>query len=404
VPKVFISYRQIDDAQRLRVREFAARVKAQGIEVILDQFYKEENPGASDDGWTIWSENQAEETERVLVIASPEWFACYMKKSPPGHGLGAAAEAHIIHRRITKAGTRAEGIRIVALDEDDRKSIPLRLEDFPYFTIYQTGVFDEMIAWLGATPVAVVSPAAPTTPAIPWPSIVSFPPGALADRRDQCALFRDMLSGVAADSVACVIAGSGTGKSKLLKVLQEVAMDALGRTGRVAYVKNLQEQKGVCELLHYLCGALGSYPEFPRYEKTLTEEKTPTAQRLAFLHDLKARTKPALIILDTWEKGTEELRQWITGHLVPASIHGPGVKLVLGGQPAADYPAADPDVITRSTLEVITQDDWHQFIDLRYAGDASTLKPMIDLCLAKAHGVKAIANILDILEKGEAAA
>ena len=39
--KVFISYRQLDDTQRQRVRDFAVRLRDCGIDVVLDQFYKE---------------------------------------------------------------------------------------------------------------------------------------------------------------------------------------------------------------------------------------------------------------------------------------------------------------------------------------------------------------------------
>lgn len=165
--QVFISYRQINHSQSQRVREFAERVRARGVEVILDQFYKETHPGASDDGWTLWSENQAEDTEKVLVIATPEWFQCYLKKAPPGVGLGAAAEAHVIRARITKAGTRFRGIRIVELDEEGKTSIPLRLADFPRFDVRQPGVFEEMIAWIGGD-AAAVAKAEPPKPARHW--------------------------------------------------------------------------------------------------------------------------------------------------------------------------------------------------------------------------------------------
>ena len=56
--------------------------------------------------------------------------------------------------------------------------------------------------------------------------------------------------------------------------------------------------------------------------------------------------------------------------------------------------------IYRTCLHNIERDDWHQFIDLRYTSEAETLKPMIDLCLLKAHGVKTIANILELMDKG----
>jgi len=39
MPQVFISYRQIDDAQRERVRAFAERLRTCGIQVVLDQWF-----------------------------------------------------------------------------------------------------------------------------------------------------------------------------------------------------------------------------------------------------------------------------------------------------------------------------------------------------------------------------
>ena len=168
--KVFISYRQLNDALRQRVREFGERIRLCGVEVVLDQFYLDDHPGASDEGWTLWSENQAEATEKVLIIATEDWFHCYLKTAPPGKGLGAAAEAHVIHQRITAAGTRAAGIRIVVLDEEGKLSIPPRLQDFHHFDLRRSEVFDQMIRWLGGTPPLVATGTAAMTgaPASSW--------------------------------------------------------------------------------------------------------------------------------------------------------------------------------------------------------------------------------------------
>lgn len=282
VPKVFISYRQIDDAQRQRVREFAVRVRDQGVEVVLDQFYKDSHPGGPPDGWPKWSSDQAIHTEKVLVIGNAPWFRCFDGTENPGIGLGAACEAGNIRQRIYDLGGSQDIVRVTYFDSTDITDISFELKRYDRFDAEKH--FSDIIRWIKGVAAGVPpAPITSTIPSVSWPLAVTFPQDALADRRDQCALFRDMLSGAVADSVACVIAGSGTGKSKLLKVLQDVAMTAIGRTGRVAYVKNLQEQKSICELLRYLCGALGSYMEFPRYEKTVTDDKAPTAQHLAFL-------------------------------------------------------------------------------------------------------------------------
>ena len=42
--QVFLSYRQTDDEQRQRVRAFGERLRARGIDVVLDQFLLDANP------------------------------------------------------------------------------------------------------------------------------------------------------------------------------------------------------------------------------------------------------------------------------------------------------------------------------------------------------------------------
>lgn len=91
--EVFISYRQIDDAQRERVRLFGERLRGCGINVILDQFYLDEHPEGPPDKWSKWSSDQAINTKRVIIIGSEDWFLCFDNKQPAGTGLGAACSA-----------------------------------------------------------------------------------------------------------------------------------------------------------------------------------------------------------------------------------------------------------------------------------------------------------------------
>jgi SEFIR domain len=404
VAKVFISYTHDSDAHRESVRIFAEKLvddlKGTGIEVITDHDFP---PGGPDIDFRRWSEQHADRCEILIPIFNATYRKCWDGEHPAGVRNGGTNEATVIAARVNTAGGALPFIRAVVFDEADKSSIPSRLVNMQWFL--EARDYHDIVGWVKhavsiVTSTAPVS-ATPLVPPIAWPSSIVFPPDALADRRDQCGLFCDMLTGVAPVSVACIIAGSGTGKTKLLKVFRQVAAAALAGRGSVAYLKNLQEQKSICELVGALCSALGSYPAFPRYEQSVADARPPASQHLAFLHDLRVRSAPSLLILDTWDKGTEELRQWIIGHLVPAVLSGPGVKLIIAGQPSAEFPSEQPDAIRHCTLSDITRDDWHQFIDVRYTGEATTIKPMIDLCMTKAHGVKTIANILDLLEKGD---
>lgn len=149
MPKVFISYRQIDDAQRLRVRNFAARVKNCGIEVVLDQFYKDCHPGGPPEGWPKWSSDQAIYAEKVLVIGNAPWFRCFDGQEQPGTGLGSACEAGNLRQRLYDLAGKNDIIRVAYFDDADVAAISFDLKRYDRFHIDLD--FHHLIAWLGGT-------------------------------------------------------------------------------------------------------------------------------------------------------------------------------------------------------------------------------------------------------------
>jgi hypothetical protein len=73
--KVFISYRQTSDEEKKRVRAFAERLRGTGVDVVLDQFFLDANPGGPN--WPKWSSDSALKTEYVLIIGTRAWFECF---------------------------------------------------------------------------------------------------------------------------------------------------------------------------------------------------------------------------------------------------------------------------------------------------------------------------------------
>ncbi|HUT34487.1 MAG TPA: uroporphyrinogen decarboxylase family protein [Planctomycetota bacterium] len=154
MPEVFISYRQLDDEQRLRVRAFAERLVACGIEVILDQFYLDDHPEGPPEGWPKWSSDRATETQRVIIIGTEAWFRCFDGKQPPGTGLGAACEAQDLRQRIYDHAGVNEDIRVVLFDDADAGHISFKLKGWHW--LHAERDFDSIVRWLGGT-----APAAP---------------------------------------------------------------------------------------------------------------------------------------------------------------------------------------------------------------------------------------------------
>ncbi|MGI0015563.1 MAG: hypothetical protein ACREBU_19275, partial [Nitrososphaera sp.] len=150
---VFISYRQIDDGQRQRVRSFAEKLRAGSINVILDQLYLDENPGGPPEKWTKWSSDHAINTERVIIIGTEAWFHCFDNTGKPGTGLGAACEADGLRQRIYDSANINDNIRVVLFEDADSTFISFKLKGYHRFHAERD--FAGIVKWLGGTlPVA----------------------------------------------------------------------------------------------------------------------------------------------------------------------------------------------------------------------------------------------------------
>ena len=149
MPTAFISYRQVNDDERLRVRSFAERLRDCGIEIVLDQFFLDANPGGPAEKWPKWSSDQAFTTEKVIIIGSESWFLCFDGKQPPGTGLGAACEADDLRTRIYDAANKNGDIRVVLFDEGDADHISVKLKGYHRFLAERD--FNAIVRWLGGT-------------------------------------------------------------------------------------------------------------------------------------------------------------------------------------------------------------------------------------------------------------
>jgi hypothetical protein len=165
---VFISYRQTDDRHRERVRASGEQLRGCGIEVVLDQFFLDANPGGPNEGWDKWSSDRALHTDYVLIVGTPEWFQCFEKEQPPGRGLGAACEADDLRHRIYEKGGVIENIRVVLVDDADAAQIPGKLKRYHRFHAERD--FANIVRWLGgAVPRDADAAASGSTPHISIP-------------------------------------------------------------------------------------------------------------------------------------------------------------------------------------------------------------------------------------------
>lgn len=118
-PKVFISYSHDSLEHSDRVRELSDRLRADGIDCILDQY--EVSPP---EGWPRWMDNQISEADFVVMICTKTYYLRVMGKEKPGAGLGVRWEGNLIYQHIYDAETVNTKFIPVLLESGDIADIP----------------------------------------------------------------------------------------------------------------------------------------------------------------------------------------------------------------------------------------------------------------------------------------
>lgn len=118
-PKVFISYSHDSPEHSDRVRELSDRLRADGIDCILDQY--ELSPP---EGWPRWMTNQIDDADFVLMICTKTYHDRVMAKEKPGIGLGVRWEGNLIYQDIYDAETLNTKFIPVLLEAGEVADIP----------------------------------------------------------------------------------------------------------------------------------------------------------------------------------------------------------------------------------------------------------------------------------------
>lgn len=306
--QVFISYRQTDEAQRQRVYDFAVKLRHAAIDVILDQFFMEANPGGPNDGWDKWSSDRALKTDYVLIIGTKPWFDCFEKTQPPGTGLGAACEADDLRTRIYDAAGTVSNIRIVFFEESDKAHIPGKLKRYHHFTA--PGDINNIIRWLGGTPQSAtsISTATPTT-TIPHnlPRLQPF-----FGRAEELRKIAEALDPESRTWGALIDGVGGMGKTSLaVRAAYDAPPTAFGRIVFISLKYRELDDDGLRDLSGFLISGLAElWNELARELDKEDIAKADIAQRPRLLLDALRGTR-TLLILDNLESLTRPERDTV---------------------------------------------------------------------------------------------
>ena len=103
-PRVFISYSHDTVAHQERVLDLADRLRADGIDVEIDQY------NSPPEGWPRWCEHQIETADFVLMVCTETYHRRVRGEEEPGK-RGVVWEAAIIRQLLYDAGAAPSSCR-----------------------------------------------------------------------------------------------------------------------------------------------------------------------------------------------------------------------------------------------------------------------------------------------------
>lgn len=300
--QVFITYRQTDDEQKKRVRLFGERLRDCGIDVVLDQFFLDDNPAGPNEGWDKWSSDRALNTEYVLIIGTHDWFQCFDKTQHPATGLGAASEADDLRHRIHKAAGVIKTIRVVLFDDADAVHIPAKLDRYHRFNAERD--FENIVRWLGGTIANVTSDTPRTSIPHNLPSLQPF-----FGREEELRKIADALDPESRTWGALIDGPGGMGKTSLaVRAAYDAPPDAFKKLVFVSLQSRELDDDGVRDLSGFLISGLAELlNELARELGHAEIAKATEDQRPRLLHDALRGTR-TLLILDNLESLTKPER------------------------------------------------------------------------------------------------
>ncbi len=138
-PKVFISYSHDSPAHNDRVLKLSDRLRADGIDCILDQY--ESSPS---EGWPRWMDKQIRESDFVLMICTEIYWLRVMGTERPDIGLGVRWESSLSYQQIYNAGTLNTRFIPVLFDVSDVTHIPAPLQGATYYSAYTADGYEDL--------------------------------------------------------------------------------------------------------------------------------------------------------------------------------------------------------------------------------------------------------------------
>ena len=141
---VFISYSHDSDEHRERVLALSERLRADGIETLLDQYVN----GSPPRGWPRWMLDQLDAADFVLVVCTETYHRRFRGDEVPDKGKGADWEGALITQELYDSRSRTLKFVPVFLSAADDDWIPEPLRSGTHFALTSKEAYQNLYDFL----------------------------------------------------------------------------------------------------------------------------------------------------------------------------------------------------------------------------------------------------------------
>jgi hypothetical protein len=142
--KVFISYSHDSDAHREQVLGLSERLRADGIETMLDRYVN----GAPAGGWPRWMLDQLDESDAVVVVCTETYYLRFRGREAPGRGRGVDWEGALITQELYDSHSRTSKFVAVYFDATNERWIPEPLRGGSRFALISEQAYSDLYDFL----------------------------------------------------------------------------------------------------------------------------------------------------------------------------------------------------------------------------------------------------------------
>jgi CHASE2 domain-containing sensor protein len=217
-PRILISYSHDDPAHCDRVLALADRLRADGIDAVIDHYIQ-----APPEGWPAWCAAQIDAADFILMVCTETYLRRVSRKEEPGVGHGVVWEGRLINQYLYDAGSASAKFVPVLLAGGSDAHVPLPVKGGTIFRVETPEGYESLLRLLSDQPL---------TPMPPLGRRRSLPPrGRRAGGR------RDEPSSLAAPTPSLPDEGAFTGRQTISSAATSLLPDGRARVNGFSWTR-----------------------------------------------------------------------------------------------------------------------------------------------------------------------